>query len=175
MATWFCKDVEAACVSQQHCVWDTKLQTNKNTVRGKILANGWQFTKIFPTNIGFRAINSPKFSHVQYLMILGIMFLLYYPRDLVFTPVFRLRFRLGIFRLLSTTNPIVVVLTPVTMKDLSGRHCFYKFLHGAQILHCFNSSDKARLKFYYPCCKPTMGIYITCKYHKVHKVCSVYI
>ena len=30
MAMWFCKDVETACVSQQHCVWDTELQTSKN-------------------------------------------------------------------------------------------------------------------------------------------------
>ena len=28
----------------------------------------------------------------------------------------------------STTNPIVVVLTPVTMKNLSGRHCFYTYM-----------------------------------------------
>ena len=54
--------------------------------------------------------------------------LLYYPQDWFFTPVFRPRFRLGIFsRLLSTTNPIVVVLTRVTMKDLSGHHCFYTY------------------------------------------------
>ena len=30
LATWFCKDVEAACISQQHHVWDTKLQMSKN-------------------------------------------------------------------------------------------------------------------------------------------------
>ena len=50
------------------------------------------------------------------------------PTGLVFMPVFRPRFRLGIFgRLLNTTNPIVVVLTPVTIKDLSGCHCFYTY------------------------------------------------
>ena len=92
MATLFCKDLEAACVSQQCCAWDTKLQVSKKSV-----------------------------------IILGMTFLLYYLWDLVFTPVFRPRFRLGIFgRLLSTTNP-VVVLIPVTMNDLSGRHCFYTY------------------------------------------------
>ena len=51
-----------------------------------------------------------------------MMFLLYYPWDLVFTPAFRLE----IFsQLLGTTNSIVY--HAVTIKDLSGHHYFYMY------------------------------------------------
>ena len=82
IVTLFCKDVEAAYVSQQRCIWNTEFQTNYSR---------------------------------------HDIFLYYTHRIWFFTPVFRL----GIFgQLLGTTNPIVVVLTLVIMKDLSECHCF---------------------------------------------------
>ena len=55
MATWFCKDVEAACVSQQCCAWDRKLQMSKKSM---IILDMHDVFAVLPMGLGFLCLSS---------------------------------------------------------------------------------------------------------------------